>query len=234
MKQFLYKIKNKIFNLLKLVLKNSLLGKKPENMVFIRPDYYIINKLTSNSLIFDIGTGNDANFSQDLIKHFGLKSYGFDPTRKHYEALKQVEKESQKKFTIFNYALSDKSGEAEFNESSSNISGSFFCDHINIKNDNIKKYVVKIISLQDIFSKLAITKVDLVKIDVEGEEYKIIDSLTKNLTEKIDQFVFEFHHHCIDKYSILDNLKAIKKMGSLGFYFYSNDGINYLFYKNND
>lgn len=216
------------------VFNNYLLGKKASNTIFVEPDYYIINDLSNKSVIIDIGTGDNADLSQDLIKKFDLISYGFDPTRKHYSSLKNVEKESAGKFTIFNFALSDQSGETEFNESAQNVSGSFSIDHINIKNDNISRYPVKTVTLSEIFHKLALTKIDLLKMDVEGEEYKIIDSLDRNLTDKIQQFIIEFHHHCIDKYSILDTLKAIKKMTSSGFEFYSTDGINYLFYKKHD
>jgi FkbM family methyltransferase len=231
MKHFLIKIKNKALNLLRFVLGKKLLGKKPTNAIFVKPNYYIIDNLDSKSVIIDVGTGNDADLSQNLITKYGLKSYGFDPTLKHQESLKHIEKESGRKFTIFDSALSDKTGTAEFNESTSDISGSFSTDHINMKRGTIKKYLVKTITLEDILSKLSLAKVNLIKIDIEGEGYKVINSLTKDLTNKVDQFVFEFHHHCIDKYSVLDTLKSIKKLELLGFKYYSNDGINYLFYR---
>lgn len=231
MRPFLIKITNKIINLFEFVLKGKMFGEKPENAVFVKPTYYIIDSLNSESLIIDVGTGNDADFSRSLMNKYNLKSYGFDPTIKHQELLRKLEEESGGKFTISPFALSDKTGETQFNESKNNISGSFSSDHVNIKKDSVNKYKVKTITLKDIFLKLNITKADIVKIDIEGAEYDVINSLTKDLTDQIDQFVFEFHHHCIDKYSILDNLKAIKKLESLGFKKYSKDGINYLFYR---
>lgn len=227
-------IYKKIIYRFKLLNKKNIFGKKPKNIIFVEPTYYIIDSLNNKSIIIDVGTGNNADLSQGLIKKYSLKSYGFDPTNKHYSLLKEVEKESNGNFIFNNFALSDKSGEIEFNESIDNVSGSFSSDHINIKKNNVKKYLVKTITLEDIFSMLSIKKIDLIKIDIEGEEYNLINSLKKELTDKIDQFIVEFHHHCIDKYSILDNLKAIKKMESLGFNYYSDDAINYLFYKNND
>ncbi len=225
------RIKNKIINLSKFVFKKKLLGEKPENILFIEPNYYIVNNLNATSLTFDIGTGNDANLSQDLIKKFALKSYGFDPTIRHYESLKQVEKETNGRFTLFNFALSDKIGEAPFYESEDNISGSFSTDHVNIKRDKVIKYKVKTTTLKNIFSIVSVEHADIIKIDIEGEEYKVIDSLNKELSDKVSQFIFEFHHHCIDKYSILDTLKSIKRLQSFDYRYYSEDGINYLFYK---
>lgn len=233
-KTFYFKLKKKVFVILELIYKDYLLGKKPDGVIFIEPDYYIVGDLNEKSIVIDVGTGDNADLSQDLIKKFGLKSYGFDPTRKHQGSLKKVEEGSDGKFTIFSYALSDRSGTAEFNESADNTSGSFSSDHVNVKRDKINKYSVEMVTLGDILSKLPNAKANLAKIDVEGEEYKVINSLTKDLTDKIGQFIFEFHHHCIDRYSILDTLRSIKKMRSLGFDFYSDDGINYLFYKTNE
>ncbi len=226
------KLRNKIINRAgDFLLRKKLRGKRPENIIFIEPNYYILDTLDSSSVIFDIGTGNDANLSQDLIRKFGLKSYGFDPTIRHQASLKQVESESGGKFAIYEYALSDKTGEAEFYESGDNISGSFSTDHVNIKKDSITAYRVKTASLENIFSIASVKSADLVKIDIEGEEYKVIASLTQEIADRVGQFIFEFHHHCIDQYSILDNLKAIRKITSLGYRHYSEDGINYLFYK---
>jgi len=225
-------LKKIIYNFV-LINKTNVFGEKPRDIIFVEPTYYIINKLDEKSTVIDVGTGDNADLSQALIKKYNLVSYGFDPTLKHQPSLKKIERGSNGHFIFHNFALSSKSGEAEFFESVENISGSFSTDHINIKKNN-KKYSVKTITLKDIILMLPIKRIDLIKIDIEGEEYNLIKSLEKELADKIQQFVVEFHHHCIDKYSVIDNIKAIRKMESFGFKFYSKDGINYLFYKDND
>jgi len=228
---YLLKLKKKLLNFSNLFIGKKMLGNPPQKAIFIEPNYYVVNNLDSRSIIVDIGTGDDANFSQDMIAKFNLRSFGFDPTRKHGESLKRVEINSGGKFTFYNFAISNIAGEAEFNESEDNVSGSFSVDHVNVKRDKINKYKVKTISMEDVINILDIPKIDLVKIDVEGEEFKIIKSLPKSAADKVCQFIVEFHHHCIDRFSIIDTYKAILRMNELGFMHYSVDGVNYLFYR---
>ena len=234
MKQLMTKIKQSILNRCAFIFKKRLLGIRPPHVDFVEPNYYIINNFDENSVIVDIGTGYNADFSQDMILKYHLKCYGFDPTRKHAAPLKIIESQSDGKFIYKPLALSSKEGVAEFHESEDNVSGSFSLDHVNVKRDRINSYTVKVVTIESLFKILSVNFISLIKMDVEGEEYSIINSLPKSVADKIGQFIIEFHHHCIDKYSIFNTLNAVKKMSSLGFVHYSEDGINYLFYRKNE
>jgi len=201
------------------------------NIISINPCYKIVDKLDKNSIIIDFGTGNDADFSIFLIRMYNLKSFGFDPTRKHFNSLNKIEKEKNGKFKFLNLALSDNNKKKIFYETRENVSGSFFKDHINIKNDTTSLYKVNVITINDLFRRLNIKKIDLLKMDVEGEEYIVIPKLKKDIFDKIDQLVIEFHHHCVDGYSFKDTKNCIDIIKSFNFKSYTVDKINYLFYK---
>ena len=68
------------------------------------------------------------------------------------------------------------------------------------------------------FSSLLINEYDnvsVVKMDIEGSEYSVIESLVE-VPSCVRQFCVEFHHFCTDK-TIEDTKNAISKLKSLGF-----------------
>lgn len=212
-------------------IKNYLY-RKANNIIFIRPIYFVQDKLDENSVVLDFGTGDDADFSLALIERYSLKSFGFDPTRKHFYKLKKLEEKTEGNFVINNVALSSKNDrEIDFFESQENVSGSFFKEHRNIKNDKMLSYKVKSFDLSSMLKKYGPKGIDLIKIDVEGEEYDVINKLEKKDLDNVSQIIIEFHHHCIDGFKELDTRNCVEKIRNFGYRFYSDDGINYLFYK---
>lgn len=47
--------------------------------------------------------------------------------------------------------------------------------------------------MEDYCNKQNISRIDLVKIDVEGMEYEIIESLSDNFLKKITSMIVEYH-----------------------------------------
>src|SRR3989339_424686 len=170
------------------------------NVVFIKPCYLLVNKLNKNSIVVDFGTGNDADFSIALIERYGLKSFGFDPTKKHFVSLKKIEDKYHGKFNIYQLALSLRDKNKIFYESGENVSGSFMDDHINIKNDTINSY-------------------------------KVIPKIKEDFLSRVDQLIVEFHHHCLDNYSLQDTLGCVDFIKGFGFKALTLDKINYLFFR---
>jgi len=66
---------------------------------------------------------------------------------------------------------------------------------------NSNSIQVESISLKKIFDTNNIKKCNLLKLDCEGSEYEIIESLPENYFEKIDKIIIEYHF--IEKYPIL-------------------------------
>jgi FkbM family methyltransferase len=200
-------------------------------VIFLKPCYVLVDNLSQDSVVVDFGTGNDADFSVLLIEKYGLKGFGFDPTRKHLDSLKKIENSLDGKFKIHNLALSSESKSKIFYESKENVSGSFMEDHTNIKNDTVNSYEVEVIKIGGLLKFLNIEKIDLLKVDVEGEEYKVIPQIKKDFFDKVDQFIVEFHHHCLADYSWQDTMRCVDIIKNFGFKAISLDQINYLFFK---
>lgn len=200
------------------------------DIFFIKPCYFI-KKLSANSIVVDVGTGPDADFSQALIDLYGLKSFGFDPTIKHHKSLDILEKKNNGRFKYYKYALASKKEIKLFFESEQNISGSFLSDHTNVKNDIIKQYRVECITVNDIFDIIGVKNIDLLKIDLEGEEYSVLNSINKTTLDRIGQLIVEFHHNSVEHSNFNDTIMIVKKLENYGYKYFTRDCTNFLFFR---
>ena len=91
-----------------------------------------------------------------------------------------------------------------------------FYSYPNIERGNIynsrpgsdKKYLVKTITLPDLFK--ICPKIDYIKLDLEGAEKDLIETMTREEAEKIKQISLEFHYG-------YRKSRIINKLSSLGF-----------------
>ena len=197
----------------------------------VPPCYYIVNNLSSGSVMIDLGTGHDADLSQYLILEYGLRSFGFDPTRKHHPDLNAVVRETKGRFQFYPYALSGSSGVRKFFESEENVSGSFASDHLNIRRDTVTSYDVRTVTLGQVFDLLRLDHVDLLKMDIEGEEYDALSTTPPDVLRRIGQLVVEFHHHYVDHITRSDTDHVVSRLCQAGFRPFTTDKINYLFFR---
>ena len=204
--------------------------KRKYNLVYIKPGYWIRNSLSSGGIVVDCGLGDTADFSQYLIQRYGVRCYGFEPTRKHYYLLDEIADKYGNLFQYHSFAITGETGKITFFESQKNISGSILDDHVNIKRDEIVSYEVQTITLDGVYDYLKVRFIDLMKLDIEGAEYAVLSTVQDASLKKIDQLVVEFHHYCVDQYSEQDTLDIVSRLKSTGFKAYTQDRKVYLFF----
>lgn len=146
-------------------------------------------KLTEKSVIYSFGVGEDISFDEALIKEFGCKVFAFDPTPKSIEWIKN--RNIPLEFTFFPYGIDDHTGVVEFllPKNDNHVSGSVI-NQINVDEKKTVKAPMKCLS--DIVKELGHSYLDIVKIDIEGSEYKVLESILSAPVE-IDQILIEIH-----------------------------------------
>ena len=160
-------------------------------------------EITNTDIVIDIGAhiGLFALFASQFCKNG--KIYCFEPVKENFEVLESnlilnniknviavnaAISTSNEKITI--YLNEDESGHSMY------VTGT-------------KKIQVKSFTLQNVFDSNKLEKCNFIKIDCEGEEYAIIDSLSTPYFNKINKMCIEYHF--VDtKPELLENM--IKKL----------------------
>jgi len=174
-------------------------------------------KLDKNSTILDLGAniGNVALYLSDI---FGSKIYCYEPNPNCFNYLKKLFKK-KKNITIYKKGVSNKSQSQKlyFSENDKNKISFFDGSSYDKEKSNIQTSNFLTTNTENINKVLSRHKsIDLLKIDIEGWEYKIINTVIRNLY-KIKVVYVELHDSSV-KQKILHSktLQLLKKKKLLG------------------
>jgi FkbM family methyltransferase len=183
---------------------------------FVPPNYAFFDNFTIGATGIDVGVGEHPDFTTFLIKNYSMKCYIIDPTLRHRPKLEKFAKENSG-VSFFPFALGSKTESRTFYESQTNVSGSLQKEHINVQNDPVETYEVQVVTLGDLLRRIDAGQINIMKIDIEGEEYDFVKSISKEDLEQINQIIIEFHHgKTLKKYSMADTRRVIETIEDFG------------------
>lgn len=145
-------------------------------------------------LSFETASYVDVGFHKGHMLKLALKvapkgeHYGFDPLPTFYSKLK---KELQSYVTLHEVAVSNKKGDNPFFFVESNPSFSGLKQRLYPKKEKVTEIIVKTDTLDQLLSEAH--NIDLIKIDVEGGEYNVIEGARRVLFKHKPVVLFE---HC--------------------------------------
>lgn len=153
--------------------------------------------IRENPIIMSFGIGEDISFDRAISDRFNCKVHCFDPTPKSIGWFRKQSPETVKNLKFYEYGLSKKSGKTKFflPKNKNYISGSNILFNSLDENDYVN---VNLKNITDICVDLKIKKIDVLKMDIEGSEYEVIESLiSSNIF--IGQILVEFHDRFFNK-----------------------------------
>ena len=144
--------------------------------------------LNEHSIVFDLG-GYKGEFAEEIFNKYQSKIYVFEPILEFYTIIKN-KFNNNSKILPYQYGLAGKDGEMQI--SMSDNSSSVF-----LKTENSETIQLK--SIVEFIRVNNITKVDLIKINIEGGEYEVLESLLENdLIGIFDNIQVQFHDFLFD------------------------------------
>jgi FkbM family methyltransferase len=182
-------ILSKLENLFSIAQGKGFSDPKIESEIVL--NFFHKRKIILNN-IFDVGSHKGLYIDQFKKKFQNIHFFLFEPDKKNYFFLKKKYK-NENNMNILNYAISDKNTNSIFySYGKGSLEGSLInrdYSHLNLKN-NIKQNV-KVRRLDNIFLSLNLNNIDLIKLDIEGNEFKALEGIGKYLNKvKIIQFEF--------------------------------------------
>jgi len=147
--------------------------------------------------VIDIGAST-ADSSIYYALNRAQNVYAVEPMKESFDiALQNVRLNNlERRVHLINAALSSKSGQIELTVSSKNPNANSICPTETIKKAGINfdsKRLVDSITLENIVSQYNISKIKLLKMDCEGCEYEVLQTLDVEMFSIIDNIILEFH-----------------------------------------
>ena len=152
--------------------------------------------------VIDIGS-NDGLFVDLMLHRNAKKIYAIEPDPRSVEFLNNKFKKNNN-IIVSQYAISNYEGTAQLQ-----INPDESCTSRIVKNESLQDTLnIQTMTLEKYLDINNIQSVDLIKIDVEGEEYNIINCLNPKTIDNIKYFIIELHQLSKDKLMIIvDRLK---------------------------
>ena len=184
----------------------SIVDKSNKNLII----KFLKNKTLNKRIVaFDVGAHKGETL-EIFLKSFNIEQiFCFEPNRKIYERLKnKIKMMNYKNVFLFNYGLGSKietrslktfldTSSSTFSQidSKSNyylrkkkifnlFSNKFFSEDIEVEVSTLSKFI----------EENNIKKIDILKIDTEGFEYKILKGIADNQFKDIELIYFEHHY----------------------------------------
>lgn len=194
-------------------LNRALINNLKKAGIYDHSSHYILGSLlNADSRIIDLGA-NVGNFYTLMHNKYKCTCYAVEASPKLYDNLPHV----PKVFT-YNYAIGGYNGEATFhisNESEANSVEPVIASAWGIT----ETLIVPMITLEKFIDDQKIgLPLDLLKIDIEGSETDVINTLPVTMLNKIRQIPIEFHDFLgLSKQYLSDMYKAIDKLEANNF-----------------
>jgi FkbM family methyltransferase len=144
--------------------------------------------LGPDSVIYSFGVGEDVSFEVALIQRFNVRVNAFDPTPR---SLAWVRSQSlPPAFVLHELGLAAWDGNASFSPPPNPAHVSYSLVR---RSPDEPAILAPVRRLSTIAATLGHTRIDLLKMDIEGAEYEVLpDCLSSGPV--IDQLLVEFHH----------------------------------------
>jgi FkbM family methyltransferase len=149
--------------------------------------------LGSDSIVYSLGVGDDIEFDISLIEKYGVRVHAFDPTPSSIDMLDGRDLPQQ--FEFHPWAVTAADGSLTFYPRLKKDGTKSDVMYTMIAEDETREDAIEVpaYSLSTISEKLGHRQIDLMKMDIEGAEYEVLDGLLASPI-KPTQLLVEFHH----------------------------------------
>jgi len=161
--------------------------------------------ISRSSIVYSLGVGRNISFDIAMIEKYQLHVYAFDPTPHSIEWVKS--RTVPEHFHFFDYGIASFDGTAMLYDNPKHNSQSI------LRRPKGKEtgLEVQFHTLKTVMETLGHKKIDILKMDIEGAEYEVLDNVLSS-DIKVDQLLVEFHHNKFRDIKVSDTKRIIGKL----------------------
>lgn len=212
----------------------NILARFRDGSVRIEPEIYCNNlclgsnggiticpdNIDESSVVYSFGVGEDITFDLSMIERYGVDVFAFDPTPRSKEYIEKLD--LPKKFHFFDYGIYNCDALIPLHPPKNPKRG---CLSVIQKTRKSKPLNIPMKRLRTIVDELGHESIDILKMDIEASEFKVIPDVADFIREgfQIKQMVIEFHHR--DKgLTFNDTIDMLSVINELGYKIFNNRG----------
>jgi len=169
-----------------------------------------LDNLSKHSVIYSAGIGEDVSFDLEILERTGGVLHAFDPTPRSLEWLET--QTLPERFHVHGYGLASFDGTAMFNppKNPEHISHTI----LDRPETSEGAFEVQLRRVETIAEELGHTVIDVLKLDIEGAEYDVLDDLQRG-DLVVNQMLIEFHHQ-FESIPFSRTQAAVKQIEGMG------------------
>lgn len=148
----------------------------------------LLDRLGPDAVVYSLGLGEDISFDLELIERCRCQVFGFDPTPRSIAWVKAQNPPAQLVVEELGVAAYDGTASFAPPKNPEHISHS-----MSAGSGAVGEVTFEVRRLATLMQKLGHERLDLLKMDIEGAEYEVVDDLLAS-DIKPPQLMLEFHH----------------------------------------
>lgn len=170
-------------------------------------------------VVYGVGCGEDISWDMGMVDKYGAKVYLFDPTPKSLRYVRPIQaRYGDEKMVLTEEGMSNAEGSLTFTLPKEKSFVSMRQVEDGIMNTGGGEITVRVNTLKNWMNKFDHDYLDVLKIDIEGSEYDVLEQLIEEKWFPFTQLLVEFHQRFLfDKSRHTKVLHELKSNGIILF-----------------
>jgi len=166
--------------------------------------------LLDRPLVYSFGVGEDVSFDLELIRRFDATIHAFDPTPRSIAWI--ANQQLPESFHFHPCGIADRDGVCSFLPPANPAHVS----HTMIARESASpRLELPVKRMRSFLAELQHSRIDVLKMDIEGAEYTVIDDLVASGIV-VKQLLVEFHHRW-KEVGVSRTKQAVRKLNAAGY-----------------